>query len=103
MHCFLLAAQVSVGGVVVDPDGAAVPNIRIHLNTPLGAAVEGANAVADSAGRFRFQHVAPGDYTLEVPATYSQLLCQRLATILKSQTHFCVIGQDRHGSKKISI
>jgi hypothetical protein len=70
MHCFLLVAQVSVGGVVVDPDGAAVSNVRIQLSTPRGAAVERANAVADSAGRFRFQHVAAGDYTLDVPATY---------------------------------
>ncbi len=100
MHCFLLVAQVSVSGVVVDPDGAAVPNVRIQLNTPRGATVEGANAVADSAGRFRFQHIATGDYTLEVPATYGFQRYQQMLHItvdmryLRIQLKTPVVTQD---------
>lgn len=70
MRCCFLVAQVNVSGVVVDPDGAAVPNVRVQLDTSRGTAVEGANAVADSSGHFRLQHVAAGDYKLEVPAAY---------------------------------
>src|SRR5579859_908537 len=81
MHCCLLVAQVNVSGVVVDPDGAAVPNVPIQLNTSRGAAVENANALTDPSGHFRFQHVAAGDYQLVLPAIYGFEQYQQLVHV----------------------
>lgn len=69
MYCAGLRAQVSVAGTVVDPDGAAVPNIDVLLQ---GTAGNTANAQTntDSNGRFRFSRMASGSYTLEVPPKY---------------------------------
>jgi hypothetical protein len=69
-------AQTSVNGVVVDPDGAAVPNIDIRLQNLHGQTVDGGGAVSDAEGHFHLLHVAPGDYELEVPAKYGFELYQ---------------------------
>ena len=39
LSCHCLLAQVSVAGVIVDPDGAAVPDIGVVLKTLHGNAV----------------------------------------------------------------
>ena len=63
-------AQVGVGGSVVDPDGAAVPNVSVVLRTPHGDAINGGEANADSVGHFRLPGIVPGDYQLEVTSQY---------------------------------
>jgi hypothetical protein len=65
-----LMAQISVSGVVVDPDGAAVPNVDLRLQNLRGQAVDGGAAVSDAEGHFHLLRVAPGDYELTVPAKY---------------------------------
>ncbi|MEA2540071.1 MAG: hypothetical protein QOH35_1437, partial [Acidobacteriaceae bacterium] len=67
-HCLL--AQVSVTGTIVDPDGAAVPDIGVVLKTLHGDAVSGGSANSDAAGRFHLTGIASGDYELAVPAKY---------------------------------
>jgi Carboxypeptidase regulatory-like domain len=69
-NCCCLFAQVNVTGVVVDPDGASVPNVDVLLKTLRGGAVNGGRATADSGGHFRLSHIAPGDYELEVPSNH---------------------------------
>src|SRR5882724_11995047 len=70
LNCCCLIAQVSVAGVVVDPDGASVPNVEVLLKTLRGDAVSDGSVVADPAGRFHFPHVASGDYELQIPSKY---------------------------------
>jgi hypothetical protein len=65
-----LMAQISMNGVVVDPDGAAVPNVDVRLQNLRGQVVYGDAAISDAEGHFHLLHVAPGDYRLEVPAKY---------------------------------
>jgi Carboxypeptidase regulatory-like domain/TonB dependent receptor len=65
-----LLAQVSVSGVVVDPDGAAVPQIDIQLHTSRGQLVQSGKAVSDAEGHFRLSRISPGDYELQVPSKY---------------------------------
>src|SRR6267154_1133971 len=67
-HCLL--AQVSVTGTIVDPDGAAVPDIAVVLKTLHGDAVSGGSANSDAVGRFHLTGIASGDYELAVPAKY---------------------------------
>jgi hypothetical protein len=55
---------------VVDPDGASVPNVALRLQAVHGQSVNGGQAVSDAEGHFRLLHIAPGDYDLQVPATY---------------------------------
>src|SRR5579863_1155552 len=62
--------QANVNGVIVDSDGAAVPNIALQLETPKGSAVDGGSTTTDAQGRFRLVHVAPGDYQIDVPSAY---------------------------------
>lgn len=68
--CYPLVAQISVAGVIVDPDGAPVPNLNVLLESSPGVAVNGGNTVSDSNGRFRLPHIVPGDYQLEIPSQY---------------------------------
>ena len=56
-HC--LFAQVNVAGTIVDPDGAAVPNIGVVLKTLHGDAVSGGSANSDSGGRFHLTGILP--------------------------------------------
>ena len=63
-------AQVTLSGTVSDPDGAAVPNIEISLDTLDGRAVDGAKTTSDQTGHFRLLHVASGEYELHIPPKY---------------------------------
>jgi hypothetical protein len=62
-----LFAQSSVTGVVLDPDGAAIPGVQVFLHSR-DSKTQTLQASGDAAGRFRFDRVAPGDYQFEVPA-----------------------------------
>ena len=68
--CRNLSAQQNVTGTVVDPDGAAVPNVAVQLETLQGSTVEGGSAITDPQGRFRLLHIAPGNYELNIPEAY---------------------------------
>ena len=46
------------GGLVVDADGMGVRNVWVHLQET------GQLAVTDGDGRFRFDRLRPGDYTV---------------------------------------
>jgi hypothetical protein len=70
MSCVRLLAQTDVSGIVVDSDGAAVPNIAVLLRTPHGGTVKGGNTISDTNGHFRLLHLASGDYQIQVPARY---------------------------------
>jgi len=71
MNCVCLFGQVNVQGVIVDPDGAAVPDVDILLQSPESNTPDGnITTTADAAGHFHFAHVTPGDYELEIPAKY---------------------------------
>ena len=71
LACSRLCAQsIVVTGSVTDPNGAAVPGVDVLLKTLQQASVPGAHATASADGRFRINHVAAGDYLLEVPAKY---------------------------------
>jgi hypothetical protein len=65
-----LTAQIPLSGVVVDPDGAAVPGVDVRLQNLRGQVVLGGAAVSDAEGRFHLRDVAPGDDELKVPAKY---------------------------------
>ena len=62
--------QTNVNGVIVDSDGAAVPNITLQLETRQGNAVDGGSTTTDAEGRFHLVHIAPGDYQMDVPSAY---------------------------------
>ncbi|MGE0885459.1 MAG: TonB-dependent receptor [Blastocatellales bacterium] len=53
----------TVTGVAEDQTGAAIPKAKLTLTSKLTG--EARAATADSAGSFRFENVAPGDYTLK--------------------------------------
>ena len=70
ISCGRLVAQMNVSGVVVDPDGAVVPNVMVEVRTLRGAPVNGGSTVSDTAGHFRFSHIAAGEYQIQVAAKY---------------------------------
>src|SRR5882672_11645092 len=55
---------VSVTGIVVDPRRAPVAEAAVTLSQEPGAVV--GSAKTDTAGRFHFDGVADGDYSIEV-------------------------------------
>src|ERR1700722_8763299 len=58
--------NLSVRGFVADSTGAAVPGATIRLETPAGKLI--ADTTADQDGMFALLRVAPGDFSLVVPA-----------------------------------
>ncbi|HEV2396761.1 MAG TPA: TonB-dependent receptor [Candidatus Sulfotelmatobacter sp.] len=59
-------ANHSLGGMVLDPSGAAIPKVRVML---LGGGPEAlAETATDPSGAFHFDKVHPGKYTLDFHA-----------------------------------
>jgi hypothetical protein len=66
------SAQVStggvrvIGGVVLDPSGAAIPRAKVILIRADRTLVD--QSSTDNTGGFRFNHVAVGEYTVDIQA-----------------------------------
>src|ERR1035437_909722 len=56
----------SLVGLVVDPTGSAIPNVKIQLTNQGTAATS--VATADSSGIFRFPNLNPATYSISVQA-----------------------------------
>jgi Carboxypeptidase regulatory-like domain/TonB dependent receptor len=56
-----LAQQGTVGGTVRDQTGAPLPGVTVELTQPRAAPIA---AATDASGRYRFDAVPPGSYTL---------------------------------------
>jgi iron complex outermembrane receptor protein len=71
------AAQqaATISGLVADQTGAAVAGAKVELVR--GAVVSG-SAATDGAGRYRFDGIAPGDYTVRVAASGFQATERRV-------------------------
>ncbi len=84
-----LAAGASVAGSVVDAAHAPVSGAEVHVVVFGGeAAVSDRTATSDSAGQFRFDHLAPGKATLEA----------RTATGVSAPVHLPLLdGRERGG------
>ena len=55
-----------ISGVVLDPSGAAIPAAKVSLIGADGTLVD--QSLTDNAGMFRFNHVAAGEYTVDIQA-----------------------------------
>jgi Carboxypeptidase regulatory-like domain len=66
------SAQVSargvrvISGVALDPSGAAIPRAKVILIRADGTLVD--QSLTDNTGGFRFNHVAVGEYTVDIQA-----------------------------------
>ena len=65
----LLAQQVSgsIGGMVADPSGSAVPNANVKLTDPDSNAER--QLQSNAQGEFLFTAVPPGAYTVDISAS----------------------------------
>jgi hypothetical protein len=57
----------AITGTLFDPSGAAIANAQVSLFTPGDKPL--AQAITDNSGSFRFEHIAPGKYTLALHAS----------------------------------
>lgn len=57
-------SQSHVGGTVIDPVGAVIPNATVTMAGPIGSRA----LQSDSEGKFEFDHLTPGSYSFEVQA-----------------------------------
>jgi carboxypeptidase family protein len=67
--CAGLIAQTVTGsliGIVVDPSGSAIPDIKLQLTNQGTSATS--QAMADSSGIFRFANLLPATYSVSVQA-----------------------------------
>jgi hypothetical protein len=55
-----------INGVVLDPSGAAIPRAKVILIRADGTLVD--QSLTDNTGGFRFNHVAVGEYTVDIQA-----------------------------------
>jgi hypothetical protein len=63
--CSAAAQNLSLAGLVVDPSGAAVPNVPVELHAANGTPVS--QTKSDGSGRFRIEGLRSGDYLVTVP------------------------------------
>lgn len=71
----------AIAGVVLDPDGAPVPGAAVTLSRAVGSMAAdtsdvprpAAAGVSDAGGRFRFEHLLPGAYTLTAMKSRARL------------------------------
>src|SRR6266404_9736893 len=61
----LAQSNGSVQGQVMDQTGAVIPNASVVLSSNSG---HSASSTSDGLGRFQFNSVAPGNYSLQVSA-----------------------------------
>jgi Carboxypeptidase regulatory-like domain len=61
-----LAQAQSIGGTVVDPTGAVVPNANVEIHNPVSRYDQ--SATTDAAGKFSFSNVPQNPYHLSVTA-----------------------------------
>ncbi len=57
----------NIEGTITDTAGAVVPNVTVNLSGP--NLIRAQSVTTDDGGRYRFQNVPPGRYTIEVAAT----------------------------------
>lgn len=57
-------AQGNLDGTVFDPSGAVIPDATVSINGPASSRI----ARSDQAGKFSFDHLAPGSYTVKAEA-----------------------------------
>jgi carboxypeptidase family protein len=62
LHVPVSAQQAAVSGTVRDQTGAALPGVTVDLTQPRGVPPQATST--DAAGRYRFDGVSPGAYTL---------------------------------------
>jgi hypothetical protein len=53
-----------IGGTVLDPSGAVIPNASVMLQAPTGTSI----VQSDSQGRFSFDRLSPGSYSVKAEA-----------------------------------
>jgi Carboxypeptidase regulatory-like domain/TonB dependent receptor-like, beta-barrel len=61
------ASSGAVAGIALDPDGALLPNVTIHLSRKDGS--EPKSTISDANGRFGFLLLQPGNYDLKASKT----------------------------------
>ena len=64
----LARSQNPLNGTVLDPNGAAVPDCALRLETTRGTVLQ--RTVTDEHGHFRLKMNAAGDYTVTVPTAH---------------------------------
>jgi TonB family protein len=59
--------SAAIGGIVIDPDGAVIPNVRVTAKNQGGSSTP-LTTVTDPVGTYRFTSITPGKYTIEFAA-----------------------------------
>ena len=67
--------RATISGVVLDPSGAAIPNVRITL-TEIRTAVK-ASATSDSVGNYIIPFLPPGEYEIQAEVAGFQSLVRK--------------------------
>lgn len=70
----------SITGTLVDPSGAAIPNVLVNISERSRQSTLA--ATTDNAGRFAFTTLQPGSYTIDVKATGFKSLKRENITLL---------------------
>jgi hypothetical protein len=76
------AVKGNLGGIVADPTGAVVPKAKVTLTGPTG----NRTTTTDSQGRFMFDLLAPGYYTLKAEQTGFKAVEVKQVEVLTNRT-----------------
>jgi RNA polymerase sigma-70 factor (ECF subfamily) len=83
IHLAIDPRTTLIAGTVLDETGAPAVDVRVHASgagVPYYAWSPAPTVTTDVAGRFRFDHLAPGDYELEAETLHDARNAQRIVT-----------------------
>ena len=94
LHAYAQSNSASLGGTVLDPSGAVVPNMTVEMHNPVSHFDR--STTTDSSGRFSFANVPFNPYHLSVTgagfAPYAQDVELRSAVPLEVKINLQVAG-----------
>lgn len=96
----LAMAQGNLGGAVYDLSGAVIPNATVSMNGPASSRI----ARSDPAGKFSFDHLVPGSYTVKAEAPgFKTTEVQQVAVLVNKDSNLRLTLEPGAASEAVEV
>src|SRR5262249_1720594 len=96
----LAMVQGDLDGTVFDASGAMIPNATVSMNGPAGSRI----ARSDPAGKFSFDHLVPGSYTVKAEAPgFKATEVQQVAVLVNKDSNLRLTLEPGTASEAVEV